>query len=207
MNRYLPWIVGGAILGGIIHIVAVLVLPGYATGDAWHRLARFGGFNQLHILPTATPFGQAIADMDPALEYAICRFDISEGPLRIDAVVPPVYWSVAIYDRNAGNYYTLNNRSAGGDTVRLWVADQEQILQILPDTPADAVASVPDILLVKSPERYGLAILRAMVPDESLRQTAIEALQASDCQIDSSILLPAEDEGGIPLPELSPLTQ
>lgn len=202
--RQLAWALGALFLAGIIHLVAVLVLPIFATGDAWNRLARYGDFNRMHILPAATPLGQAITNMDPALEYAICRFDLAEGPLRIDAVVPLGYWSIAIYDRHAGNYYALNDRSADMQTVTLWIADQDQILSLIPEGQEDTGTENQDVLLIKSPERFGLAILRVMVPEESFRGRALEALENSSCQIDISILGMPDAEDEIPVPGLLP---
>ncbi len=204
--RSFAWALGVLFLAGIIHLVAVLVLPIFATGDAWNRLARYGDFNHMHILPAATPLGQAIANMDPALEYAICRFDLAEGPLRIEADVPLGYWSVAIYDRHAGNYYALNNRSADMQTVTLWIADQEQILSLIPEGQEDIGMENQELLLIKSPERYGLAILRVIVPEESFRGRALEALENSSCQIDVSILGASDMDDGIPVPAILPTT-
>lgn len=198
------WILGGLFLAGIIHVVSVLVLPVFATGNAWNRLARYGSYNHIHILPAATPFGEAIADMDPNLEYAICRFDLAEGPLRITADIPLGYWSVAIYDRYAGNYYALNNRSAGVQTLTLWVADQEQVLAIIPEGADGLGEETQDMLLVKSPDRYGLAILRILVPEESFRTTAIAALENSSCQTDTSILDIEEPDNGPSVPVIRP---
>ena len=198
------WVLGGLFLAGIIHVVSVLVLPVFATGDAWNRLARYGSYNHFYILPAATPFGEAIADMDPNLEYAVCRFDLAEGPLRLNLEIPQGYWSIGIYDRFAGNYYALNNRSAGTPKLTLWVADQEQILAMLPEGLDDAGADAQDLLPVKSPDRYGLVILRVLVPEESFRARAIDALEKSSCQIDTSILTFEETEEDLPVPVIRP---
>lgn len=202
--RTFAWILGGLFLAGIIHVVSVLVLPVFATGDAWNRLARYGSYNHFNILPAATPFGEAIADMDPNLEYAVCRFDLAEGPLKVIVDIPQGYWSVGIYDRYAGNFYTLNNRSAGAKSLTLWVADQEQLLAMLPEGLDVTGAEVQDLLPVKSPARYGLIILRVLVPEESFRANAIAALENSSCQIDASILDIGESEDGLPAPVIRP---
>ena len=39
MIRWLLWLLAGALLGGIVHLVAVLVLPRTATQDAYSRIA------------------------------------------------------------------------------------------------------------------------------------------------------------------------
>jgi uncharacterized membrane protein len=39
MIRWVLWIVGGLVLGGIVHLVSVMWLPRTATQDAYNRLA------------------------------------------------------------------------------------------------------------------------------------------------------------------------
>ena len=45
MIRWLLWMVGGAVLGGIVHLATVLVLPRTATQDAYARLAAISPVN------------------------------------------------------------------------------------------------------------------------------------------------------------------
>ncbi len=186
--KTLGWVVGGLVLGLIIHIVSVLILPSLAENNAWSRLSRFGGFNTLHILPPATPQIEAIPDMDPSLRYAICRYDLETGPLKIVTTIPRYYWSLAIYDQSGGNYFTLNNRSAGRETLTLWIADQRQILAMEPDGQED----VEERLIVKSNGRYGIAMLRILVAGPSHETFARSILANSTCAIDNSTIFPPE---------------
>ena len=39
MTRWLLWLLAGALLGGIVHLVTVLILPTTATQDAYARFA------------------------------------------------------------------------------------------------------------------------------------------------------------------------
>lgn len=183
--KRIGWIVGGIVLGLIVHIVSVLILPTLAEEDAWAKLSRYGTFNKLHVLPTATPLVEPVADMDPSIRYAMCRYDLSTGPLKIVSAIPQTYWSLAIYDRSGGNYYTLNNRSAGRNTLTLWIADQQQILALEPDNPEKA----EDRLVVKSRGQYGIVMFRILIPDTSYEAIARTAFRKSDCRIDNSIIL------------------
>lgn len=183
--RLASWIVGGIILGFIIHIVSVLILPSLAQNDAWARLSRYAGYNSLHVLPAATPEIEAIADMDPSIRYAICRYDLDAGPLKIVAKIPQTYWSLAIYDTKGSNFYSLNDRSAGRNSLTLWIASQSQILALEPEDPEESV----DRLVVKSHDRYGIAILRILIPEMSYETVARVTFASSSCIIDDSIIL------------------
>ncbi|MBZ0215962.1 MAG: DUF1254 domain-containing protein [Fimbriimonadaceae bacterium] len=187
MNR-IGWIAAGLVLGIIVHIVSVLILPSMAQNDAWAKLSRYGSFNDLYLLPSATPQIEPVADMDPGIRYAICRFDLSTGPLKIVAAIPQTYWSLAIYDEGGSNYYTLNNRSAGRNTLTLWIANQRQILAMEPDDPENA----DDRLVVKSRGRYGIAMFRILIPDASFETIARSIFNKSNCAIDNSIVIPDE---------------
>jgi len=180
--KTLGWIIGGLLLGAIIHIVSVLILPSFANNDAWARLSRFGGFNIVHTLPSASPEATAIADMDPSIRFAMCRFDISEGPLRVDAAIPQTYWALAVYDPAGNNFYSLNDRSAKRSSLTLWIASQRQILNLDPE----------DRLVVKSNKTQGMVLFRILVPDASYEPTVRAALAETDCQTDKSVIL--EDE-------------
>ena len=39
MIRFLLWLLGGVLLGGVVHLATVLLLPRMATQDAYSRLA------------------------------------------------------------------------------------------------------------------------------------------------------------------------
>ena len=41
MIRFLLWLVGGVLLGGIIHIVVILTLPMLAEETTWSRVSAF----------------------------------------------------------------------------------------------------------------------------------------------------------------------
>ena len=186
--RTFGWITGGLLLGAIIHIVSVLILPSFASNNAWARLSKFGGYNSLYTLPAASPQVSAIADMDPSIRFAMCRYDISKGPLRVDAVIPQTYWALAVYDPAGSNFYSLNDRSARRSVLTLWVADQRQILNLEPVEGGE----IEDRLVVKSNSSKGVILLRTLVPDASYEPTVRNAFAESRCQIDNSILTEEE---------------
>src|SRR6201994_3672059 len=51
MMRWLLWLLAGALLGGIVHLVAVLILPRTATQDAYSRLTPVAAVNAATALP------------------------------------------------------------------------------------------------------------------------------------------------------------
>ena len=55
MIRWVFAILGGIVLGGIVHLVSVLALPRVATKDAYSRLTPMTNVNAIAQLPAAEP--------------------------------------------------------------------------------------------------------------------------------------------------------
>ena len=85
MIRLPLWILGALLLGGIVHLSTVLAMPQAATQDAYSRLAPLTPANA--VVPLAAPSAQdaTMPFMDPAFAVAVCRYDLSAGPLKLSA--------------------------------------------------------------------------------------------------------------------------
>jgi len=181
MKTTLLWALGGLIFGGIIHIFSVLWIPMTAEKDSWTQLARLGPVNAFHRFPPAREGETTLPDMDPSLRYAVCRYDLSGGLLQITARVPPVYWSVTLYDRRGVNYYALNDRLVAGREITLWVATPRQLLAVAPQSAEGSISD--ERLLIGAPAEIGFAVLRALVPGPSHETVVAEALDATRCAV------------------------
>lgn len=166
-------------LGGIIHIASILWVPVSAKNDSWTRLAGLGPVNMLHIMAPAQNGRAVLPDLDPSLRYAVCRYDLTDGPLLITAQVPLVYWSVAFYDRRGLNYYALNDRLVAGRGIKLAVATRQQLLALEPQT--SATAENDQMLLIGAPGPLGFAVFRALVPGPSFEAMIAAAFAGTSC--------------------------
>ena len=54
MIRWILWLLGGVILGGMIHLTTILILPRTATQDAYSRIAAVAPVNAVAPLPAPT---------------------------------------------------------------------------------------------------------------------------------------------------------
>src|SRR6185503_6370132 len=111
MMRWLLWLLGGILLGGIVHLGSVLLLPRTATRDAYARMAPIAPVNAMVALPAPTPENELIPFMDPAFAAAVCRYDLSKAPLKLTAPVSQAYTSVTFYTRTGVAYYSINDRA------------------------------------------------------------------------------------------------
>ena len=93
-------------------------------------MQRFGRDGQFHVLPQPTAGAEPLASLDPRMVYAVCRFSLGDGPVRIRASLPDDFWSVAIFDRRGRNVYSLNDRSAERTQLDLAILTPVQMAQL-----------------------------------------------------------------------------
>jgi uncharacterized membrane protein len=176
--RLALWALGGVLLGGIVHLVTVLVLPVTATQDAYLRLEPVTPVNAVAAVPTPTPDTAILPFMDPAFAVAVCRYDLTEAPLKLTAPVSQAYTSVSFYTRHGVAYYAINDRAAGRRVIELELMTAAQRSRL----PEDEEVTAADRLIVESPTPTGLVVLRALGPEPGAMPVARGALAAAQCR-------------------------
>jgi uncharacterized membrane protein len=144
MIRWLFAILGGLVLGGIVHLVSVLALPRVATKDAYSRLTPITNVNTVTQLPAAEPRNALLPFQDPAFATAVCRYDLSSAPIKFSVPVSQAYTSVSFYTRNEVAYYAINDRSAGRRVIELDLMTPEQRAEL----PEDEEITAADRLIM-----------------------------------------------------------
>ena len=177
MIRWMLLILGGVLLGGIVHLATIIILPRTATQDAYARLTAIAPVNTVVALPAPTPEKAVMPFMDPAFASAVCRYDLSQGPLKLTVPVSPAYTSVSFYTRNDVAYYAINDRAAGRRVIELDLMTTAQHEQV----PEDEEITAADRLIVDSPTPTGLIAIRAMAPEPGLMRAAQAAIAAAKC--------------------------
>jgi uncharacterized membrane protein len=178
MIRWLLLFFGGALLGGIVHLATVIIMPRTATQDAYSRLARLAPVNTVTVLPAPTPENAAMPFMDPAFASAVCRYDLSEGPLKLTVPVSFAYTSVSFYTRYGVAYYAINDRAAGRRVIELDLMTAEQHNKM----PEEEDVTAADRLIVESPTLTGLIAIRALAPEPGLVPMAQNTIAAAQCR-------------------------
>ena len=178
MIRLLLWLLGGALLGGIVHLATVLMLPTLAAQDAYSRLAPISPVNSVAAIPSPTPEKAAMPFMDPAFAVAVCRYDLTNGPLKFSVPVSQAYTSVSFYTRSDIAYYAINDRAAGRRVIELDLMTTQQRNEL----PDDEEVTAADRLIVESPTATGLILIRALSPEPGLMSMARRALASAQCR-------------------------
>jgi uncharacterized membrane protein len=178
--RWSLWILAGLLMGGIVHLVTVLVLPATATQDAYSRLSAIAPVNTVVPVPPPSPQSAIIPFMDPAFATAVCRYDLSTGPLKLTVPVRTAYTSVSFYTRRGVAYYAINDRAAGRRIIELDLMTAAQRATL----PDDEEVTAADRLIVESPGQTGLIMIRALAPEIGFEPAARAALTAARCVIE-----------------------
>ena len=197
MIRLAFTIIAGVLLGLIVHLVSVLALPRIASQDAYSRLTPISKLNAVTQLPAADPSYMMMPYMDPAFAVAICRYDLSGGPLKLTVPVSQAYTSVSFYTRNEVAYYAINDRSAGKKVIELDLMTEAQHNEL----PEDEEITSADRLIIDSPTSTGLIVMKALAPEPGLLAQAQATLAASSCRVQAD--QPAKQAEGPPPPPVS----
>ena len=177
MIRLAFTIVAGVVLGLVVHLVSVLALPRIATQDAYSRLTPMTRLNGVTQLPLADPQTSPMPFMDPAFALAICRYDLTSGPIKLTVPVSQAYTSVSFYTRNEIAYYAINDRSAGKKVIELDLMTEAQHNEL----PEDEEVTAADRLIIDSPTATGLIVMKALAPEPGLMPQAQASLAAASC--------------------------
>ncbi|MCP4381570.1 MAG: DUF1254 domain-containing protein [Hyphomicrobiales bacterium] len=177
MNRTLFFAFGGLLLAGVIHIVSVMLVPQFATNDAWSAMKAFGRDDIFHVLPRAEAGAEPLPSLDPHMLYAVCRFSLADDPMRVTASLPNDFWSIAVFDRRGRNRFSLNQRSAERSELDLTVITPVQMAQLRQDPPE----ALETAIVVELPLETGFVLIRVFVADDTLLPRARAALDTADC--------------------------
>ena len=128
--------------------------------------------------------------MDPAFAIAICRYDLSGGPIKLAVPVSQAYTSVSFYTSNEVAYYAINDRSAGRRVIELDLMTPAQHAEL----PEDEDVTAADRLIINSPTATGLIVLKALAPEPGLMAQAQASLAASSCRVQTEPPPPKQPE-------------
>ena len=144
-------------VAGIVHIVAIFEAPLRAPRDAFARLALLTPVNAMAPLAAQLPDANAIPFRDPAMVSAVCRFDLTNGPVQV--VLEPIdrgFLALGMHSRHGRVFYGLNVGSTERTEIVLTLMTAAQ--KEARDTQAEAEDSGRDLLVI-APERQGFIMV------------------------------------------------
>lgn len=176
MRSVLLAIAIGLVGAAFIHIVIILALPMWTGKDAWTKVKALGETNQFYSLANE-PNTTGLYNDDPYIRSAICRFNVSDGPVRVIASGDVPFWTVSVYDGSSNETYSMNDRSSIGSGVNIVFVTPAQMLQLRRFMPRALERSV--LVELRQPEGY--IALRAVAPTPSQKPAARAFLANAVC--------------------------
>ncbi|PWW02202.1 putative membrane protein [Hoeflea marina] len=166
----------GIVGAALLHVVIILSLPAWTGRDAWTRVVNLGAPGRFFTLANE-PNPTGLANDDPHIRSAVCRFDITERPLRVTSAGDVPIWSASAFDTLANETFSINDRSAIGEEVDITFVTPAQMLQLRKVMPPALARSV----LVELAEPQGYVVLRAIVPGPSSERQVRDYLGEARC--------------------------
>lgn len=167
----------GLVGGVIVHILAILLVPRVAGADVIAAFESLGPQGRFVTLEQSSAGGIATPFLDPDFVYALCRVNLSDGPARISATLTAELWSVAVYDRQGTNLFSVNDQTAGRSAIDLLVLRDEDLATLQRQgAPILEQAILVDVALTEA-----LVVIRAFYRDPTLLGPTRAMLAAADC--------------------------
>ena len=177
MIRFLLWLIGGVVLGGIIHIAVILTLPLLAEENVWTRIEALEAQNRVVILPQPAAGDPNPLALDPELVYGVCQIDLSAGPAYLTGLLPDTFWSLALFNQSGVVTYSTTNRDGIGQTLDLGIFNAAQT-RLLAQQQLDVAEGV---LIVESGSDDIFVLVRLAPPHQAVRARYEQALAAVTC--------------------------
>lgn len=162
----------------ITHIAIILLIPSYASKDAWAQLSNTAGKWSFNVVARPEQPEQTLAKLDPALGVAACLFNLSEAPLRVVAGGDLPFWSVAVFDKRGQNIYSFNDRTA---------IERESVMVVVNPTQRARLRKTPveeleQAVVIEADTVEGFVLLRALQTDESWAPRIDNFLKEASCE-------------------------
>jgi len=152
------------------HVGLVLAVPHVLMGVAMKRLSENGQqVNRFVFGPRTTQHSRGVVRPSPDLAYSSCAYDLSNGPLLVEAAPSPDagYGSISVFAANTDNIAVFDS-GQNPNGIRFVLARQGQ------QAPAGEK-------VVISPSNRGLILDRRLAPNAELFAKADQARRADKC--------------------------
>lgn len=170
MRGMVLWLSAAIVLGGIVHIAAMLVIPTLSPQSAFSRFERTMQPNLARVLEPANAKAMPFPFASPDVIYVMCSYDVSQTPVRLTASTGNLYWSVGIYEPDGGNYFHINStQSTSADADILLLGNGQE---------ADLGN---DVTIVRATNPSGLIILRVFMRDRTMAKSLKKQAAGARC--------------------------
>lgn len=177
--RNLFWVITAGVLAITVHLSAVLFAPGFLFNRNLDRLALDVPDNTFFILPSAAQ-SKIFPEYPSGTVFGLCRFNLTSGPITLDASLPDGIWALTVYSRFGKTLYTVTDEQSGVDKFSLQLAMAPRMLDVFLAKDEDAPVESSGWKVEASDER-GFAVFWVPALDKAMRESLSETLSKSSC--------------------------
>lgn len=166
------------------HAAYVLYYPGYNFDRKIEAVAGAASRNTMVVLGAAE-----ISKLFPAYAtsdvVAMCRYDLTQGPMQISAKLPRGYWTFSIFTVKGRQVYSLTDAQAGDSSFTVDLLQAPDLLAKIKGALDDGgeAEAISDVgWKVETPEAKGIAVIWVPVADPIFRGSTLAAVRNSACQ-------------------------
>ena len=173
-GRSWVWVLGGLLLAGVVHIVAVLSLPQSIEATGWQRVMEIADDRAMKTLPETAIDAQLLPFASTNMRYAVCRYDVSDGAVVIRARLRHPSWHLALFNTAGANFYTVSGSDIRREELDLVLSRPGANV-----TPPKGLRS--DVILLEAPAAPGFAVIFAPLLGTAYRTETVVALKQASC--------------------------
>jgi uncharacterized membrane protein len=180
-----PWAMAIVVIAGITHLASILMMPRLAPRDAYARMTALSPLHRTTLLPRVDSVGEGESLDDPALARAVCRYDLTRGPVRLRANLTPDALMLLSFNARRGDiYYSMTDRSATRGRLEALIFTQDQ----LDDVEAnDSEDELPQELRIVAPTSLGFVLMRALAERPGDMDDAEKRVMSIACGLDKEM--------------------
>jgi uncharacterized membrane protein len=178
------WIVAALLTGVIVHICYVLFAPGFlfarqlehsTTGKPYNSFFISSVADQSALLPAAT--SKSVV--------GICKFDLSNGSVELNAKLPRSYWTLSVYSQSGRQVYALNDVQAGTSEFKIELAKTKTFFQqLMGNGRAEDATQIENLgWHAETSEPRGIAVIWIPLADELMRPQIESIMAGSTCKV------------------------
>ena len=177
--RNLYWLITAVVLAISVHIGTVLFAPGFLFERSLDRLASDIPDNKFFILPKEAQ-RKIFPEYPSGTVFGLCRFNLTSGPITLDANLPHGIWTLTVYSRFGKTLYTVTDEQSGLDNFSLQLVMAPSIFDVFSLKVDDNQVDSSGWKVLSSDER-GFALFWVPAMDQAMREGLMATLSKSSC--------------------------